>query len=47
MCIRDSPVNDDGNRYTMVVGDYFTKWVEAYAIPNQEVTTEAKQLVHN
>ena len=31
----------------MVVGDYFTKWVEAYAIPNQEVTTVAKQLVHN
>ena len=33
------PVTDDGNRYIMVVGDYFTKWVEAYAISNQEVTT--------
>ena len=31
----------------MVVGDYFTKWVEAYAIPNQEVTSVAKELVHN
>ena len=31
----------------MVVGDYFTKWMEAYAIPNQEATTVAKQLVHN
>ena len=31
----------------MVVGDYFTKWVEAYTIPNQEVTTVAKALVHN
>ena len=41
------PVTDDGNRYIMVVGDYFTKWVEVYAIPNQEVTTVAKQLVHN
>ena len=36
---RPFPVTDDGNRYIMVVGDYFTKWVEAYAIPNQEVTT--------
>ena len=26
---------------------YFTKWVEVYAIPNQEVTTVAKELVHN
>ena len=32
------PVTDDGNEHIMVVGDYFTKWVEAYAIPNQEVT---------
>ena len=22
------PVTDDGNQYIMVVGDYFTKWVE-------------------
>ena len=36
-----------GNRYIMVIGDYFAKWVEAYAIPNQEVTTVVKQLVHN
>ena len=41
------PVTDDGNRYIMVVDDYFTKRVEAYTIPNQEVTTVAKQLVHN
>ena len=40
------PVTDDGNRYIMVIGDYFTKWVEAYAIPNQEVTIVAKKLVH-
>eukprot|EP00731_Ephydatia_muelleri_P031756 Em0023g263a len=26
-------------------GDYFTKWVEAYAIPNQEAGTVAKKLV--
>ena len=32
-------VTDDGNRYVMVIGDYFTKWVETYAIPDHEVTT--------
>ena len=31
----------------MVGGDYFTKWVEAYAVPYQEVTTVAKELFHN
>ena len=40
------PVTDNGNVYIMVVGDYFTKWVEIYAIANQ-VTTAAKELVHN
>ena len=41
------PVADDGNWYIMVIGDYFTQWVQAYAIPNQEVTTVAKALVYN
>ena len=41
------PVTADGNRYIMFIGDYFTKWVEAYAIPNQEVTTVTKVLVYN
>jgi hypothetical protein len=27
--------------------DYFTKWPEAYAIPNQEASTEAEVLVTN
>ena len=29
----------------MVVGDYFTKWTEAYPIPNQEAITIARKLV--
>ena len=34
------------NRYILVALDYFTKWAEAYAIPNQEVTTIANKLVN-
>jgi len=29
----------------MVVGDYFTRWMEAFPIPNQEATTVAEKLV--
>ena len=39
------PVTSSGNRYICVAMDYFTKWPEAYAIPDQEATTVAKALV--
>ena len=39
------PESEAGNRYILVVGDYFTKWMEAYAIPDQEVKTVATKLV--
>ena len=39
------PSTDSGNKYVLVVADYFTKWTEAYTIPNQEVETVAKKLV--
>ena len=39
------PTTDDGNKYILIIGDYFTKWKEAYAIPNQEATTIATKLV--
>ena len=29
------PQPESGNRYVLLVGDYFTRWIEAYAIPQQ------------
>lgn len=39
------PPSSSGNRYIVVAMDYFTKWPEAYAVPNQEATTVARVLV--
>ena len=39
------PISEDGNKYIMIVVDYFTKWAESYAIPNQEASTVANKLV--
>jgi len=35
--------SEKGNSYIMVVGDYFTRWMEAFPIPNQEATTVAEK----
>ena len=39
------PESPAGNLYILVVADYFTRYVEAYPIPNQEATTVARKLV--
>jgi uncharacterized C2H2 Zn-finger protein len=39
------PVSDSGNKYILIAMDYFTKWPEAYPLPNQEAETVAKVLV--
>ena len=39
------PEMDEGNQYILVVGDHFTKYMAAFAVPNQEASTVARILV--
>ena len=41
------PESDSGNNCIMIVGDYFTKWSEAYPLPNQRAETVALHLVNH
>ena len=40
------PPTPRGNRYIIMIVDYFTKWAEAYAMPKQTSETVAKILVN-
>ena len=40
------PVTTRGNKYILVVCDHFSKWCEAYALPNQEAATIARVFVN-
>lgn len=40
------PVRNNSNQYIMVIGDYFTKWKEAFAIENHTALTVADRLVN-
>ena len=39
------PKTVSGNEYIMVISDYFTKWIECYALPDQQAYTVADTLV--
>ena len=41
------PTSTAGNKYLLVVMDYFSKWPEVYALPNQEAKTVAEAFVEN
>ena len=41
------PESSSGNKKILVVGDYFSKWMEAYPMPNEEAATVAKVLLDN
>jgi len=41
------PESGNGNQYILVVADYFTRWVEGFALPSQEANTVATKLVNN
>ena len=40
------PLSQTGNSYILVAADYFTKWCEAYPLPNMEAVTIADKLVN-
>ena len=39
------PTSTSGNKYILILGDYFTKWVEAYLLENQQAETVAEVIV--
>ena len=39
------PTSDSGNKYILVVQDYYSKWVEMFAIPDKTAQTVAEILV--
>lgn len=41
------PLTNKGNRYALIVADYFTKWVEGYSIPDIEAATIVESFITN
>ena len=40
------PQTSNGNKYILVAEDYFTRWLEAWPIPNQETKTVAEKFLN-
>lgn len=45
--VLELPVTSKGNRYVLVVEDYFTKFVNLYAVPDQKATTVSECFFQN
>jgi hypothetical protein len=41
------PESEEGNKYILVIADYFTKWTEAFPLKNIEAQTVAKVIVED
>ena len=46
MFMGEFPITKRGNKYILVIGDYFTKWTECFPMPNMEAVTVVKILVN-
>ena len=40
------PKSESGNRYVLLMGDYFTRWIDANTIPEFSAKTVAQKLVY-
>ncbi len=40
------PTMLNGNRFILTMIDYFSKWAEAYALPNHKAETDADSIVN-
>ena len=39
------PETENGNKYVLIMADYYTKWTESYPMPNMEAATVAEIIV--
>ncbi|KAH9107635.1 hypothetical protein AeMF1_017069 [Aphanomyces euteiches] len=39
------PTTENGNKYILVFGDYFTRWIEAFPVPHLKTSTFARTLI--